>query len=146
MKKDETPIVVEETFSLSIDSVWNAITEVDQMRRWFFMNIPDFKPVPGFKIEFNVDNGGKRFLHRWRITRAIPKKLIEYNWKYGGYTGDSYVAFELEQIDGSTRLRLTHTITEDFPDEIPEFQRESCVGGWKYFINQNLKKYLGTHQ
>jgi uncharacterized protein YndB with AHSA1/START domain len=135
MKKDEQPIVVEEIFSLTIDSVWDAITEVDQMRRWFFENIPDFKPVPGFNVEFNVVNGGKIFLHKWRINSAIPKKLIEINWMYDGYPGDSYVAFELELIDGSTRLRLTHTITEDFPDEIPEFKRESCIAGWKYFIN-----------
>lgn len=116
------------------------------MRRWFFENIPDFKPVPGFKVEFNVDNGGKRFLHKWRITRAIPEKLIEINWKYGGYPGDSYVSFELEQIDGSTKLRLIHTIMEDFPEEIPEIKRENCTAGWKHFINQNLKQYLNKHK
>ena len=146
MKKDEKPIVVEETFKATIDSVWNAITEVDQMRRWFFENIPDFKPVPGFIVEFNVVNKGKTFPHKWRITRVVPKKFIEYNWRYGGYPGDAYVTFELEHIDGSTRLRLTHRITEDFPAEVPEFTRESCTAGWNYFINQNLKHYLSNHR
>lgn len=40
MKKNDEPIIVEETFNTSIDNVWSAITEVDKMRRWYFKNIP----------------------------------------------------------------------------------------------------------
>jgi hypothetical protein len=37
---------------------------------------------------------------------------------------------------------LTVEVLEDFPDDIPEFRRESCIGGWNYFINHRLKEYL----
>ncbi len=30
----------------------------------------------------------------------------------------------------------------DFPDDVPEFERESCLGGRQYFIGQALKAYL----
>ncbi len=39
MKDAKEPIVVEQTFNTSINNVWNAITKVDQMRKWFFENI-----------------------------------------------------------------------------------------------------------
>ena len=142
MKKSDKPIVVEEEFNKNIDTVWKAITEPEQMRKWFFENIPDFKLVVGFKIEFNVESGERSFLHKWRIMRVAPKRLIEYNWKYGGYQGDSYVKFEIREEGDSIRLKLTHTVTEDFQERVPEFERESCQDGWHYFINQRLKEYL----
>lgn len=90
----------------------------------------------------HVVAGEKRFLHQWKITRVIHHKLIEYNWKYGGYQGDSFVTFELERENNVTNLRLTHTITQDFPDDVPEFERKSGYAGWQFFIKQRLKEYL----
>ncbi len=71
-----------------------------------------------------------------------PLKKISYNWKYKNYLGDSNVIFELFKKHEHTLLRLTTVILEDFPDEIPEFTRESCLGGWNYFITKSLKNYL----
>ena len=144
MKSSDKPIVVEETFRATPESVWRAITEADHMRAWFFESIPDFKPVVGFRVEFDVDSGGRRFPHMWRVTRVVPGELIELNWRYGGYPGDSYVTFELIRGGDSTRLKLTHVVKEDFPDDVPEFKRESCVAGWRYFINQRLNQYLAS--
>ncbi len=31
---------------------------------------------------------------------------------------------------------------EKFPDNIPEFKRESDVAGWNYFIKDSLKEFL----
>ena len=144
MKKTDKPIIVEETYDAEPASVWAAITEPQQMRKWFFENIPAFEPRVGFSVEFNVDTGGRTFPHLWRITKVVPGKLIKYNWKYGGYEGDSYVTFDLKPLKDSTKLRLTHIIVEDFQEGIPEFERESCIGGWKYYIQQRLKEYLET--
>lgn len=142
MRRTEAPIIVEETFQKPVETVWSAITEAPLMRKWFFDTIPEFKPVVGFSVEFDVDAGERVFQHVWKVTKVIPQRLIEYNWKYGGYTGDSNVAFELRDENGATTLRLTHTVTEDFQEDIPEFTRESGLTGWRYFINQSLKKYL----
>lgn len=142
MKKTEKPIIVEELFDKDLESVWYAITEAEQMRKWFFENIPVFKPIVGFEVEFNVETGTKSFLHQWKVTKVIPKKLIEYNWKYGGYSGDSFVSFELTKKNDWTKLKLTHVVTEDFQENVPEFERESCIGGWRYFIKERLKYYL----
>lgn len=142
MKKDDDPVVVEQTYTTSIENVWNAITEIDLMRQWYFDNIPTFKPEVGFETQFNIENEGRNFLHLWRVTEVEPMKKLTYTWKFKEYPGDSYVVWELFGQDNSTTLRLTVVVEEDFPDDIPEFQRESCVGGWQYFINGRLKEFL----
>jgi len=142
MKKDDDPIIIEQKFQKPPESVWDAITDIRQMRQWYFENIPDFKPEVGFKTQFEVRSGDRIFPHRWKITEVIPSKKITYNWKYDGYPGDSFVTFELFPHNDQTLLRLTTEIVEDFPQDIPEFRRESCVGGWTYFIQNSLKDYL----
>lgn len=142
MKKSEKPIIVEERFDKDVDKIWAAITDVDEMTKWFFDNILDFRPEPGFEVEFDVDAGERHFLHQWRVIKVIPKELIEVNWSYEGYAGNAIVAFKLEKLGNQTKLTLTNIVTEDFTEGIPEFERDSCVGGWQYFIQQRLKEYL----
>ena len=61
------PIIVEQHFEKTMNVVWKAITEPDQMTKWFFENIPDFKPEVGFKTQFNVQSGERNFFHLWEI-------------------------------------------------------------------------------
>ena len=142
MKKEEEPIIIEETFNVPVETVWNAITQVEQMCRWFFENIPSFKPEVGFEIQFNVKSQDRNFLHKWKITEVEPLKKISYNWEYENYPWNSFVVFELFEENNSTMLRLTHQVTESFPQDIPEFKRESGIEGWNYFIKNTLKAFL----
>jgi uncharacterized protein YndB with AHSA1/START domain len=146
MKTDEEPIIVEQAFDKNADIVWNSITDVEQMRQRFFDNIPSFKPEVGFETGFNVQSQDRDFPHVWKVTEVIPKKLIKYNWRYDGYPGDSYVVFELFKQNSSTLLRLTHFVEEDFPDDIPEFSRESGLQGWTYFIKEKLIEFLNENR
>jgi uncharacterized protein YndB with AHSA1/START domain len=142
MKTTDEPVVVEQTFKASINAVWSAITEIDQMHQWYFENIPSFEPEVGFETQFNVQSQGRDFLHHWKVTEIVPLKKIKYSWKYEGYPGDSFVAFELFEQHNGTKLRLSTEITEDFPGDVPEFTRESCLGGWTFFIQNRLREYF----
>ena len=142
MKKNDEPIIVEQTFNASIDTVWKAITEIGQMRQWYFENIPSFKPEVGFETQFYVRSQGRNFHHLWKVTEVVPKKMIKYNWKYRDYSGDSYVVWELFKEGELTKLKLTVQIEASFPQDIPEFTRESCIGGWDFFIRKRLKEFL----
>ena len=140
--KNNQPIVVEQTFNASIKTIWNAITEIDQMKQWFFNNIEDFKPEVGFKTKFNVQLPERNFLHLWEIIEVAPLKKIVYNWRYAEYIGNSFVHFELFEENNKSKLRVTAIVTEEFPSDITEFKPESCRAGWNYFIKQNLKKFI----
>lgn len=142
MKTSEPPVIVSQNFTQSVETVWNAITEVSEMKQWFFDNIPDFKAEVGFQTQFNVKAPSRDFMHLWTVTEVIPQQKIVYNWKYEDLAGDSFVTFELQELDSETKLTVSTTVIEDFSDEIPEFARESCVGGWNYFIKEQLVAFL----
>lgn len=142
MKKTDEPIVVEQTFNVTRPELWKAITELNQMTKWFFENIESFEPKVGFETNFVVKNNNRIFPHLWRITEVEPEEKITYNWKYEGYEGDSYVTFKLSEYKDGSKLTLIHRVTESFSQNIEEFKRESCIGGWNWFIRKSLKNYL----
>ncbi|RLD28148.1 MAG: SRPBCC domain-containing protein [Bacteroidetes bacterium] len=144
MKTTDQPIIVEQLFNKSVIEVWRAVTEQDKMVQWFFKDIPEFKAEVGFKVQFNVKAPSRDFLHHWTITEVIPQQKIVYNWKYKDFKGDSYVTFELFEIENQTKLVLTAKVLEDFDDSIIEFKRESGVAGWNYFIKDSLVTFLNN--
>ena len=146
MKKTDDPVIVEQIFNSSIDKVWNAITELNQMTQWFFENIPSFKPEVGFETRFDVHVKDKKFPHLWKITEVVPMKKITYNWRYEGYLGNAYVTFELFELNDQTKLKLTYKVVVSFSEDIPEFSRKMAIEGWSYFIKASLKEYLDKLQ
>ncbi len=139
---DANPIIIEQFFNLSIDLVWNAITDPREMKNWFFPQIESFVPEEGFETSFNIHVNGRDFNHLWKLTEVISDKKIVYDWRYEGYVGEAKVTFELVEMSEGTLLTLTHIGTETFDQDIPEFKRESGVVGWTYFIQKSLKEYL----
>lgn len=142
MKKSEGLILVEHDFQTSIETIWSALTDITEMKKWYFDNIPDFQPKVGFSTQFAVVNESRTFTHRWTVTEVIPQQSITYSWNYVEYVGDSFITFALTEIENGVRLNLTIEVVEDFPDDIPEFERASCIGGWDYFLGQQLKGFL----
>jgi uncharacterized protein YndB with AHSA1/START domain len=136
------PVLIEQVFDAPVDKVWTSITQVDQMRRWFFPNIPAFKAAAGFETSFDAESGGRTFTHQWKVTEVSPGRMIRYRWKYRQYRGEGTVTFELSESRGKTLLRLTNSGLESFPQDIPEFSRESCEIGWRYLIGERLKGVL----
>lgn len=142
MNHTNETIIVEQSFKVSLSELWNAITNVEDMRQWFFDNITDFMPEIGFKTEFSVKSGARIFTHLWQIVEVEPFKKLVYNWKYLEYPGNSFVYFELFEQKKGSMLRVTTEITESFPTDILEFEIESSIQGWNYFIKNRLKNFL----
>jgi uncharacterized protein YndB with AHSA1/START domain len=138
------PLILEHVYHSTIALVWEAITDPANMRQWFFEQIETFKAEVGFYTQFEVSFEDKHFVHQWRITEMVPQKRITYNWRYAGYSGDSSVIWELIPEANLTRLRLTVNGLETFPQDMPEFTRESCMQGWNYFLGDRLKRFLGN--
>ena len=141
---DTSPVIVTQHFTASVEIVWRAITQREQMTQWFFENIPAFEAVEGFETRFIIENEGRVFPHHWQIKTVVPQQKIVLGWRYEGYEGDSDVIFELKEEDEETVLTVTHQVTQPFPSGIPEFTRESCEGGWRYFIHERLTDYLSN--
>lgn len=142
MQKSNIPITTEQILTKSKEQVWKAITDPGEMRKWFFEEIPDHKAEVGFITQFNVDAGERVFMHLWKITEVVLFEKLVCQWEYEGYEGVAVVSYELFEENEGCKIRVRASGIETFPDDIPEFRRESCKGGWKYFINQRLKEYL----
>jgi len=136
------PLRVEQTFSVPVNQVWQAITNKDKMRNWYF-DLPDFKAEVGCQFQFS---GGpspeKQYLHLCEVTEVMPDKKLTYSWRYEGYEGNSFVTFELSEQGSGSLLSLTHTGLETFPKEKPDFARSNFEEGWNAIIKTSLKNYL----
>jgi len=133
-------IILERTFDAPVARVWNALTDVDQMRQWYF-DLKEFKPQVGFEFEFIVEHEGNSYHHLCRVIDVIPEKKIAYTWRYKGEPGDSLVTFELVPDGDKTRLKLTHTGIETFP-KTPAYARKNFENGWTSIIGAELKQFL----
>jgi len=136
-----TPIVVEAIYRAAISVVWSAISDHTEMKKWYF-DLQTFEPIPGFKFQFYAGSEGNQFLHLCEVTESIPNKRLTYSWKYDGYPGESLVTFELFEEGEHTRLKLTHTGLETFPQDQSDFAKENFEAGWKEIIGKNLKEYV----
>lgn len=137
----ELPICVALEIHAPVARVWQAITLPEQMRQWFFAEIPAFEARKGFETQFTVQAESRDFLHRWQIVEVIPEQVIRYRWLYPDYPGESLVSFRLSPKGKDTLLEITHQGMQSYPQEVPEFSRESCQGGWEYF-GKRVKDWL----
>jgi uncharacterized protein YndB with AHSA1/START domain len=133
-------IVIERTLNASVAQVWKALTDVDQMRQWYF-DLKEFRPEVGFEFGFVVEHEGNTYDHRCKVTEVIPQRKIAYTWRYEGHEGDSLVMFELFPEGEKTRLRLKHEGLETFPKTVA-FARENFEKGWTELIGSELKKFV----
>jgi uncharacterized protein YndB with AHSA1/START domain len=132
-------VIVERTLNAPVARVWQALTDVDQMREWYF-DLKEFKPQVGFEFEFIVEHEGNSYHHVCRITEVIPQKKIAYTWRYKGEPGDSLVTIDLSPESNKTKLRLTHEGLETFP-KTPAYARKNFEAGWTAIADE-LKKLV----
>lgn len=136
-----SPIIIERTFNLPAEKIWQAITDKDQMQHWYF-DLAEFKAEVDFEFQFAAGPDEKPYIHLCKVTEAIPSQKLSYSWRYDGYEGNSFVTFELFPEGSNTRLRLTHLGLDTFPRSNPDFAKENFADGWTSIIGTSLKDYL----
>src|SRR5260370_9238393 len=129
-------VVFERTSNAPVGRVWKALTDVEEMRQWYF-NLKQFKAEVGFEFEFVVEHEGTTYHHLCKVTEVIPQKKIAYTWRYKGHEDDSLVTFELFADGNETRLKLTHQGIEPFPTTAA-FARQKFEAGWTAIIDSEL--------
>jgi uncharacterized protein YndB with AHSA1/START domain len=137
------PIVIERVYNSPIAVVWKAITNNEDMRRWYF-ELEQFKPEVGFEFTFLGGKDEKQpYLHLCQVTEVIDGKKIAYTWRYDKFEGSSLVTFELfSEGPAKTKLKLTHSGLDTFPKNNPDFAKENFVQGWTDIIGTSLRNYV----
>ena len=137
------PLILHHDYAASKQKIWTALTELDQLREWFFKEIPEFRAEQGFTVAFDIKAPSRTFRHQWTLTEVEPPHRITFRWSYEDIDGLGYVTFELAEIEeNKTRCTIINTTVDSFPQEYPEFKRESGIAGWTYFLKDRLKSHL----
>ncbi len=137
-------VIVEETYGVRIEKVWKALTEKEEMKKWYF-DLSEFKPEVGFEFKFTGKGSkGELYVHRCRVTKVIPMTMLQYSWAYENREGLSTVTFDLFEVKKGTLLRVTHTGLDSFPQGHPDFALDSFQKGWNSLLKDGLRKYLAN--
>lgn len=135
------PVVVERTFNVPVERVWAALTENEQMKKWYFQ-LPDFRAEVGFEFTFTGGSETKQYVHLCRVTEVVVNKKLAYTWEYEGNPGHSHVTFDLFDEGDKTRVRITHEGVHTFANGNPDFEKKSFLAGWTDILGTLLKKHL----
>jgi uncharacterized protein YndB with AHSA1/START domain len=136
------PLVVERTLNASVSRIWQALTDNDKMKQWYF-KLDNFEPRVGFEFSFTGQGSkGEKYKHNCRITAVVPEEKLSYTWVYDGFSGSSEVTFELFPEGDKTLVRITHTGLETFPQNGPDFGIESFTKGWNHILGTSLKDFV----
>jgi uncharacterized protein YndB with AHSA1/START domain len=137
-------MTVEQIYNTTIRKLWQALTDKDQMKIWYF-DLKEFRPEKGFKFQFSGGDENVQYLHECEILEVNPPHKLSYSWRYPDYEGYSVVTFELtEEAADKTRLKLTHEGIGSFPKDDPNFAVESFTQGWNFILGDSLKNYIET--
>ena len=140
MEKEQ--VIIERTYNVPVEQVWQAITDPDQMKQWY-LPIKDFRAEVGFETTFDHSALGRVFPHAWKVTEVVPGEKISYEWRYPGFSGNSRVTFELSPDGDGTRLKLSHVGLESFrADQNLGLTSANFNQGWTYFIGSQLKNFV----
>lgn len=136
-------VIVERAYHAPVSKVWNALTNKDEMKKWYF-DLAEFKAEIGFKFQFWGGTEDNKYLHLCEVTEAVPGAKLTYSWRYDGFGGNSYVTFELFEKGERTIVRLTHRELQTFPAN-PDFAAANFEEGWNHIMNISLHEYLEPH-
>ena len=135
----------------SIQRVFRAITDANQLTQWF-PDITILEPKEGGNVKFtflrNKSDKLEKHIHKLdkdhhvvgKIIKIVPDKELSYTWKHKDIPDfpETTVSWQLEQLDeNKTRLVLTHTGFTDKDKNEYESHRE----GWSWYIRR-LQNYV----
>lgn len=136
------PIIKEVILDASPAKVWKALTDKDEMKKWYF-DLKEFKAVPGFEFQFEGGPEDRIYIHQCKIVEVIPLKKLSYTWSYKGYQGNTLVSFELFEEGKRTRVKLTHEGLESFAvNNNPDLDKKNFDAGWSQIIGTSIKNYI----
>jgi uncharacterized protein YndB with AHSA1/START domain len=140
-RKQEHEIVID----APVESVWKAITDAEELTRWF---VEAAKVEPGvggtFRISWGGAEEGASTIEVWEPNRRLRVVLAPFDMGPAKYDGTSPIIDEytIERRDGKTVLRL---VSSGIPDT-PEWDGfyNGTDSGWRSFF-RTLRHYLEHH-
>lgn len=135
-------VKVEAVFDATKSQVWEALTNTEIMKVWYF-DISNFKLAVGTEFSF-YEGEKKEYLHEGQILKVEQNKVLQHSWKHPQQSkGSSIVTWEIEEIEeNKVKVSLSHEGLESFADGGPTFAPANYEMGWNAIVKTNLRNYL----
>jgi uncharacterized protein YndB with AHSA1/START domain len=120
---DGRPVVrFERTFPHTVDAVWGAITDSEQLEQWFPTTVEFDSLSPGAAMAFRFAEDAYPPMSG-EILEVRPRELLAFSW------GDDRLTFELEERDDGAACRLAFSVVLDSEDKAARDSAgwESCL-------------------
>ena len=134
------PLIKEITVNAPISKVWKAITEKEELAKWFHTS-EDYIFEEGKTFHMDALHEGKNYLHTITITKIIPEKKLGLDWFIESDCGITQVLYELEPSGDKTKVKVTHSGFDKYGDA-GEKNRTGYSSGWDHVLNVLLKEYV----
>ena len=123
--------------SASLESIFKAITEEDELKKWW-VDVPLLEKKMGGKMLFrflkeNSEMLTEDFVVEGKIIEYIPNHAISYTWRPVNDPDypDTLVTWALDNVsENKTKLTLVHSGLEQAKDTSRLDQ------GWSFFLNK----------
>jgi uncharacterized protein YndB with AHSA1/START domain len=126
-------VVAARTYATSVDDLWDAITNIDRIPRWFTPVTGDLRLGGRFQLEGNASG---------EILECEPPRHLEITWEYGGDVSWVTVDLSGDPAGEETHLELRHTA--HVPPEFWDAYGPGAVGvGWDLSL-MGLGLHLST--
>jgi len=130
-------IIKEQLFKHSIEKVWNAISNQEEISTWFLK--ADFKPELGYAYSFKSEGESCTEINGV-VKEADPYTLI-YTWVVQDTNVETVVTWKLEEVEQGTKLYLEHSGISDYAGDTAIKMFDNFNGGWDNCVAE-LSKYL----
>jgi uncharacterized protein YndB with AHSA1/START domain len=132
-------ITKEHVFDHTIDKVWHAITQAEEISAWFIK--ADFKAEKGYKYTFTAEPNEKGCTVISGEVKSASPYLLVYTWIVGDTKTETTVSWALESTSNGTKLTLKHSGISNYGGETAIAMFESFGDGWSNCLN-SLENYL----
>lgn len=135
-----TPDEVRRTIEIRAarERVWAALTQPEELLRWFPSEYAAVDLRPGGLASFVWDESADEAV----VDVVEPLSRFVFRWRPAGLDRPyTTVSFELDEIENGTRLTLVESGFASLPDQIAERSRGENDEGWREELEE-LKTYL----
>ncbi|WP_267643932.1 SRPBCC family protein [Haloarchaeobius amylolyticus] len=136
----ESQIEHETVYEHPPERVWQALTESDLLAAWLMENDLD-EMVEGETFQFEDDPVPLLWdgTVECEVLEVTPPERLKISWDGGGMNPETTVTWELESVDGGTRLRLAHEGLDGLRGLI---MKTGLRGGWQSMHEKHLPELL----
>ena len=111
--------------SVPIDRVWHELTKTGAIQRAMYNTVMEGKLTPGSKLRW-YSPSKKRVFVVGEVVEVAPPRKLAHTWKLlMNSDGPTLVTWELSEIQGGCRVKLTHS---RWTDDMKSYK--SVGAGW----------------